>query len=91
MNDCNAMRQEVWLFAAAMEKRLQANDHKGGWREEPVEFLFRRLKDEVRELELELRAYEPINRRRVLHEAADVANFAMMIADVCQALKETAP
>lgn len=83
-------RPEVCAFADLMEQKLQANDHKGGWRGDAPWPLFLRLKEEVRELadllgpgtrgDFASWAY------RVGREAADVANFAMMIADVCGAL-----
>ena len=45
------VRQEVEVFASAMEHKLQLNDHKGGWEATDYDTLFRRLRDEVDELE----------------------------------------
>lgn len=70
------MRGEVLWFAQEMEGQLQENDHKDGWEERSAKWLLNRLKQEVGELE---RAIE--NKKNVVDEAADVANFAMMIAD----------
>ncbi len=82
-------RLEIRLFAAAMEKRLQENDHKGGWGDETLRWLLGRLRDELAELEHaaglgcrscrrgKTKSIDPV---RVLHEATDVANFAMMVA-----------
>ena len=92
------LRPEVQLFSEAMEERLRANDHKGGWDECGTPWLLKRLRDEVNELAGVVNA-EPIPYRggalavwrgNALHEAADVANFAMMIADVSGALRAEA-
>lgn len=76
-------REEVLWFAKEMENKLQENDHKGGWQDESYSSLFNMLEKEVRELCSAL-----IDNRSagseledVRSEAADVANFAMMIAD----------
>jgi hypothetical protein len=98
------LRPEVQAFAEAMEMKLRLNDHKGGWKKEhPKAYLFRRLGDEIRELEYaiddQINAIQMLHREdatpklveiqgnKVLSEAVDVANFAMMIADVCGALE----
>lgn len=85
-------------FASRMSAKLDANEHKGGWEECTVEYLLIRLKQEVRELDGVFKSVEdggiywtdfPFNmltvdeRARVASEAADVANFALMIADRC--------
>lgn len=91
-------RPEVRAFADLMEAQLRANDHKPGWKNDFPSDLWERLREEATELvdaigfwgkqknwgEMALhmpRAIEDVGR-----EAADVANFAMMIADVCGAL-----
>lgn len=76
----------VTLFADAMEGALRRNDAKGGWEDDDPEWLLGRLKQETRELETELVRFENASDSqktsiKVLWEAADVANFAMMIAD----------
>jgi hypothetical protein len=91
------VRDEVKLFAEAMEVKLAANDRKGGWRGEPTGYLMRRLRQEVEELGRAREAYEKARskvifayevpdidelRADVRQEAADVDNFCMMIADV---------
>jgi len=70
------LRQPLAWFANAMEHQLQANDHKTGWQGMTDRQLLNRLKQETTELE---RAIE--SGKSVVEEAADVANFAMMIAD----------
>lgn len=93
------LRPVVRWFAEAMERKLRANDHKGGWRRDLPSALLERIKEETEELAnlkplmlaCVVRADEcpqsPDHRatgfERVVDEAADVANFAMMIADVC--------
>jgi len=90
-------RPEVRAFADLMEAQLRANDHKPGWKDDADLDLFERLGEESTEL---LAALHRNAKRlmwgdswvmedtvpRVGLEAADVANFAMMIADVCGAL-----
>jgi NTP pyrophosphatase (non-canonical NTP hydrolase)/uncharacterized coiled-coil protein SlyX len=74
-------RSEVLEFADDMERKLRENDHKGGWDGDEPKALLKRLREEVDEL---AKALASPNRQndRVIDEAADVGNFAMMIADV---------
>jgi NTP pyrophosphatase (non-canonical NTP hydrolase) len=64
-----------------MESRLKKNDHKGGWHDCFTPWLFRRLTEEVAELRREIYDKASWSENRIINEAADVANFAMMIAD----------
>lgn len=76
-----------------MEAKLLENEHKGDWKHEPFTFLLNRMEEELQELrdavmESLMEAIERANgeftdeeRTRIIREAADVANFAMMIAD----------
>ena len=78
-------------FAEAMEAKLRRHDNargEHGWRDEHEDWLLDRLREETAELARAILTRVPDDkwRRRVLHEAADVANFAMMIADVCGGL-----
>lgn len=81
-------RPQVRAFADLMEAQLRANDHKGGWENEDPLDLMDRLYEEAQELFDELPAATATTdwSARVGREAADVSNFAMMIADVCGAL-----
>lgn len=91
-------RPEVVAFANIMEAKLQENDHKGGWKTDDAEDLFVRLGEECVELSEAIGLWRIQDdwrsaalhllacRKNVAREAADVANFAMMIADVCGAL-----
>jgi len=71
----------VFEFARLMEGKLEKNRHKGdreGWlRKTPQDLLFL-LRKEVEELEGALNSGSPED---VESEAADVANFAMMVMD----------
>lgn len=91
------IREPVKWFAARMEKKLRLNDHKGGitgWTRCTQGYLIRRMRTELRELALEATAFRRLSRKKasddadiqaaallVINEAADVANFAMMLAD----------
>ena len=74
------VRREVQLFAEAMERKLRENDYKGGWKDCPEDYLMTRITDELEELEAKDSS--------ILDEAADVANFLMMLCDVRGHLQE---
>ncbi len=81
--DASALRPEVLAFALAIEDRLRANDHKGGWQDESVHYLVGRMRQEFLEVEHELWPLGgACDAAKVRHEAADIGAFAMMIADV---------
>lgn len=96
-----AWRPEVVAFANLMEAQLRANDHKPGWKRDYSGDLIRRLREETEQLAegLDHAAMADYSDRgaRVYHDpkqiaakrTAHVANFAMMIADVCGALEVT--
>ena len=90
-------RPKVIALAQAMERKLSQHDGdrgENGWLEETPSWLLERLEEELKELATVVGMYEESTevsdrerrRKMVLKEAADVANFAMMVADVCQAL-----
>ncbi len=85
------LRPEVAAFAQAMEAQLRANDHKPGWKDDHSRDLIGRMDDEYTELAQAVRfrlGRSPLTSpATILNEAADVANFAMMVADVCGGLK----
>lgn len=80
------VRKEVMDFAIEMEKKLQANEHRGGWENCSLDFLTLRLREELIELFEAMRLYHMFpsedTRSRVIDETADVANFNMMIQDL---------
>ncbi len=89
------VRPEVQWFAIEMEKKLALNDHKTGWKDCEVDMLIGRLKEETQELEDEWwkrkndfgrSAGEGFmfvsSNEDLIKECADIANFAMMVADL---------
>ena len=86
------LRPSVLSFALLMERVLRDNDHKGGWQDCEPDWLLTRLRQEVNELDEAMRKgtiarHDESGRTSdwpadVPREAADVANFAMMIVDV---------
>ena len=71
-------RNSVAWFSEQMEAKLAKNDHKGGWGNCELQYLSKRLTDERKEL------YEAIKSKdseKIIAECADIANFALMIAD----------
>jgi molybdate-binding protein len=83
------LRPEVAQFAEAMEDKLRLKDadFPNGWKHDAPRDLFKRLLEKVDELDEAMQDFSKGNfsvddvARRVVVEAADVANFAMMIAD----------
>ena len=73
------IRESVLFFAAEMDKKLRENDHKGDWLDLPLDYLMNRLYQEVNEL---FRSIQQGDNKNTIKEAADVGNFAMMIADI---------
>lgn len=73
-------RPVVMAFARAMETRLRQNDHKGGWEKVMDSWLFGRLLYKVGMLARCVLNSEG-DTASTLQYAADMANYAMMIAD----------
>ena len=75
------VRPAVKDFAEAMETRLQANDHKGGWGDDKcsIEYLEYRLVEEMGEYFAQRAKGGIKSYFNVEQELADVANFAMML------------
>ena len=78
------LRDELAWFANKMESVLRCNDHKRHWTGMSTAQLLTRLRQELRELERETKRDGTLDGGtwKIIKEAADVANFAMMIADV---------
>ena len=70
------MRKEVRAFAAMMEYKLKKNDHKPNFQNTEIDFLMKRLREEVDELDVAIKSESYFE---VMLEAADVANFACII------------
>ncbi len=91
MEQTDAVELENWVdeavlsFVVDMKYKLRLNNHKGHWKEYDESFLLRRMNDEFKELQeaCKFLGADPASRNylSVIHECADVANFAMMIAD----------
>ena len=92
LHEQTGIRPVILAFAVEMERKLVENDHKGGWRECKNRYLFNRLAEESWELKNQVKAYKRESKKDsefsglaammdVRKEAADVANFALMIAD----------
>ena len=87
-----ALRPAVARFAELMEAKLRANDHKGGWHDDPPEELLLRAYEELGEFHVAFArrfkqkgdAFE--TRAGLAREAADAANMLMMTLDQCGAL-----
>lgn len=77
-----SLRPVLQWFAERMEEKLTASDPKGGWEETPLPDLLHLLIDEVREV-AEAKTFA-----ETIYECADVANFAMMIADAARRRKK---
>jgi len=79
------IRRVINDFSQHMEKRLRDNDRKPGWSKDTKEQLLEKLKDKVTELYIVLSKDEfslfgkPVE--EITKEAADIANYAMMIHD----------
>ena len=81
------IRPEVMKFAEAMERQLRENDYKGGWKDDPLDYLMIRTVGELGELINCHTDSDSAKDLRFLDEAADVANFLMMLCDVRGHLK----
>lgn len=73
------LRPELEHFARIMEGRLKENDDKLGWKEDTPHSLFGLLAKKAGELCAAISNKDP---ETTIRKAADVANYAMMIADV---------
>lgn len=76
----------VSRFTFHMLSKLRANAWKGDWLDDDAESLLARAKEELSELEEALAALPrgPMQLRKIIREAADVANMVMMVADLCE-------
>ena len=81
------IRVVVKWFAERMENKLMQNEHKNGWRNMSIEDLYARMLDEVSGLQSEIN-FPDQDKDAIIKECANVANFALMIADVVQKKSE---
>lgn len=73
-------RLPVMQFAYEMETQLKVNDHKKGWGSEHHEFLGRQLSKNFNKLYRALSSLDK-DKEEITKRCANIANFAMMIAD----------
>ena len=78
-HQCAQPRPAVQKFAEQMEKVLQEHEDKGGWDQMNPFDLLPTLKQQVCDLE---EAMDDGADDQAIKEATDVANYAMMIADI---------
>lgn len=71
---------DIRRFIDAMVFKLEKNVHKGRWDDLTIEQAFQLLKREVAELDVEVMGDR--NMVRTMLEAADVANFALIVAAI---------
>ena len=81
------LRKEVLWFAEQMEIELRKHDNRPGWKGSGLIQLLERLEEELGELHDEI-YLNPMFTKKIIKEAADVANFAMMIADIADSGEE---
>ena len=85
-------KADVFRFVRLMMRKLFENRHKGKWSETDLRMLSLALRTELKELDDEIEAWESRHDwshqeregfvERISLEAADVANFALIIASV---------
>lgn len=87
------VRESVDWFAQQMEAQLAKpeNEAKGGWAMDSLSVLLGRLHEEVAELDdaLHIVPGQKADAATVIAEAADIANFAMMISDKVRSVQST--
>lgn len=76
------LRKEVLEFAIAMEAKLRKNDHKTGWKDQPIEAHVQLLNIEMMEFKV---ALEFLGDDVAAKECVDIANFALIIRDKLRA------
>jgi len=76
------LRNEVKWFSRKMESTLRENDHKGGWHDDDIWWLYSRAVGELSEVGVAISAIPAdVDDEDIIRECTDVANFMMMIAD----------
>lgn len=77
-SECAQYAHDIRRFVDAMLFKLEKNAEKGRWETYSVQDAFSLMQKEVEELFRELGG----NSMKVVMEAADVANFAMIVASI---------
>ena len=73
------LEPRIKLFVEAMVYKLYKNADKGAWEDLDIDDAFARLREETVELE---EAIDRSSNIEIMMEAADIANFAMIVADI---------
>lgn len=73
-------RKVVREFSYDMEKQLEANENKGGWKEADFEYLQRHLRINANKLNHALSKADK-DKHEITIRCTNIANYAMMIAD----------
>lgn len=73
-------KEDLEWFVTEMETKLDSNNYKGTWKNDSINRLFDMLEDEADELFSEITEIN-VSNENIIKECADVANFAMMIAE----------
>lgn len=85
------IRFHIMQFSTAMEENMRKHDEdKGrhGWFKMDPKTLLEKLMGEVLELSDTLVEYPNTNSQKIIDECADVANYAMIIADIAKRRKK---
>ena len=84
MTMMNIVEPRLRWFVRQMKEKLKQNEYKSDWRKLSTKKNMKAIKDELRELSFELFGYDENfnNGDSVIDECADVANRAMMLADL---------
>jgi hypothetical protein len=73
------LRPEVRAFAEAMEAKMLANDHSGGWDATDHDYIWTEIHRHLGKMTLH--AYHA-KWDKILPDAADVANLCMILCDI---------
>lgn len=96
LDELSLPRDPILRFSRIMETKLREHDDRDGWEDCDLVWLFERAEDEMKELKKEITMYmnhsslSPkwlVIKERVQREAADVANFCMMMSDNMESLR----
>lgn len=76
MRNQEQIQKDIFLLECFMKQKLQENEHKGYWADCSLIYLANRAQEELDEL---VDAILTKSADQIMREAADLANFAMMI------------
>jgi hypothetical protein len=100
LDELSLPREPILRFSRIMEIKLREHDDRDGWEDCDPVWLFKRAEGEMKELKKEITMYMNHSslspkwlsiKERVQREAADVANFCMMVSDNMESLRKEQP